>query len=89
MANIPETQGTGFLRQNDALEPARLDFLRKRFIVGWAKGGFAILEDRKWKSAPKLQLPGADIVNSLARKHHGMRQRKATLWTRSFSDSSG
>ncbi|MDR5729231.1 MAG: twin-arginine translocation pathway signal protein [Terriglobia bacterium] len=29
----------------------------------WGGVSFAILEDRKWKSAPKEQLPGADIVN--------------------------
>ena len=29
----------------------------------WGGVSFAILEDRKWKSAPKEQLPGANIVN--------------------------
>ncbi len=29
----------------------------------WGGISFAILEDRKWKSAPKQQLPHADIVN--------------------------
>lgn len=29
----------------------------------WGGISFAILEDRKWKSAPKQQLPGANIVN--------------------------
>jgi alkaline phosphatase D len=29
----------------------------------WGGVSFAILEDRKWKSAPKEQLPGADIAN--------------------------
>jgi alkaline phosphatase D len=29
----------------------------------WGGVSFAVLEDRKWKSAPKPQLPGADIVN--------------------------
>ena len=29
----------------------------------WGGVSFAILEDRKWKSAPKQQLPGANIVN--------------------------
>jgi hypothetical protein len=29
----------------------------------WGGVSFAILEDRKWKSAPKEQLPGADIQN--------------------------
>jgi alkaline phosphatase D len=32
----------------------------------WGGISFAILEDRKWKSAPKEQLPGADIVNGFA-----------------------
>ncbi len=31
--------------------------------VLWGGISYAILEDRKWKSAPKQQLPGADIVN--------------------------
>ena len=29
----------------------------------WGGVSFAILEDRKWKSAPKMRLPGANIVN--------------------------
>jgi hypothetical protein len=33
----------------------------------WGGVSFAILEDRKWKSAPKEQLPGAEIVNGFAR----------------------
>ncbi len=32
----------------------------------WGGISFAILEDRKWKSAPKQQLPGANIVNGFA-----------------------
>jgi hypothetical protein len=32
----------------------------------WGGVSFAILEDRKWKSAPKEQLPGANIVNGFA-----------------------
>ena len=32
----------------------------------WGGISFAILEDRKWKSAPKVELPGADIVNGFA-----------------------
>jgi hypothetical protein len=32
----------------------------------WGGVSFAILEDRKWKSAPKEQLPGAGIVNGFA-----------------------
>ena len=32
----------------------------------WGGISFAILEDRKWKSAPKEQLPGANIVNGFA-----------------------
>ena len=32
----------------------------------WGGLSFAILEDRKWKSAPKEQLPGADIANGFA-----------------------
>src|SRR5437588_8832759 len=32
----------------------------------WGGISFAILEDRKWKSAPKGLLPGADIVNGFA-----------------------
>jgi alkaline phosphatase D len=32
----------------------------------WGGVSFAILEDRKWKSAPKEQLPGAEIVNGFA-----------------------
>ncbi|MHB8302285.1 MAG: alkaline phosphatase D family protein [Acidobacteriaceae bacterium] len=32
----------------------------------WGGVSFAILEDRKWKSAPKEQLPGADILNGYA-----------------------
>ena len=32
----------------------------------WGGVSFAVLEDRKWKSAPKEQLPGADIVNGFA-----------------------
>lgn len=31
--------------------------------VRWGGVSFAILEDRKWKSAPKPLLPGAEIVN--------------------------
>lgn len=31
--------------------------------VRWGGVSFAILEDRKWKSAPKVQLPGANSVN--------------------------
>ena len=33
----------------------------------WGGISFAILEDRKWKSAPRQQLPGAEIVNGFAR----------------------
>lgn len=33
----------------------------------WGGISFAILEDRKWKSAPEQQLPGADIQNGFAR----------------------
>ena len=32
----------------------------------WGGVSFAILEDRKWKSAPKVKLPEADIVNGFA-----------------------
>lgn len=32
----------------------------------WGGVSFAILEDRKWKSAPKEQLPGANIRNGFA-----------------------
>jgi hypothetical protein len=32
----------------------------------WGGASFAILEDRKWKSAPQEQLPGAKIVNGFA-----------------------
>jgi alkaline phosphatase D len=32
----------------------------------WGGISFAILEDRKWKSAPQQQLPGAQIVNGFA-----------------------
>lgn len=32
----------------------------------WGGVSFAILEDRKWKSAPKEQLPEADILNGYA-----------------------
>lgn len=32
----------------------------------WGGVSFAILEDRKWKSAPKMKLPAADIVNGFA-----------------------
>ena len=32
----------------------------------WGGVSFAILEDRKWKSAPKEQLPEANIVNGFA-----------------------
>ena len=32
----------------------------------WGGVSFAILEDRKWKSAPKEQLPAANIVNGFA-----------------------
>lgn len=32
----------------------------------WGGVSFAILEDRKWKSAPRPLLPGADIVNGFA-----------------------
>ena len=32
----------------------------------WGGISFAILEDRKWKSAPREQLPGANIVNGFA-----------------------
>ena len=32
----------------------------------WGGVSFAILEDRKWKSAPKEQLPGANIANGFA-----------------------
>lgn len=34
--------------------------------VRWGGMSFAVLEDRKWKSAPKQQLPGANIVNGFA-----------------------
>ncbi|HSU33504.1 MAG TPA: hypothetical protein VLJ11_19905 [Bryobacteraceae bacterium] len=33
----------------------------------WGGISFAILEDRKWKSAPKMQLPGGNVVNGFAR----------------------
>lgn len=33
----------------------------------WGGVSFAILEDRKWKSAPEQQLPGANIRNGFAR----------------------
>jgi PhoD-like phosphatase len=32
----------------------------------WGGVSFAVLEDRKWKSAPKQQLPGAEIQNGFA-----------------------
>jgi alkaline phosphatase D len=36
----------------------------------WGGVSYAILEDRKWKSAPKVELPAADIVNGFARNPH-------------------
>lgn len=33
----------------------------------WGGVSFAILEDRKWKSAPKEKLPGSEMVNGFAR----------------------
>ncbi|MFP5210024.1 MAG: twin-arginine translocation pathway signal protein [Acidobacteriota bacterium] len=35
----------------------------------WGGVSFAVLEDRKWKSAPKEQLPGANIQNGFALNH--------------------
>jgi alkaline phosphatase D len=32
----------------------------------WGGISFAMLEDRKWKSAPKVELPGGEIVNGFA-----------------------